>query len=107
MDLKEVVSHLKEGLHAEMNKAKKLEGEKLSRFCEIVNIPEEDAVIYYTEYNLIITNQDIFESLQYLIKPQHIILEVKIKSRNVFLVIYEYISDGLFDNYLTDPSEDN
>lgn len=102
MELKEVLGHLKDGINAEIKGAIKLDGEKLKRFCEIFNQPE-DIDLFYTAYNLIITNQETYESLSYLIKPSNIVLKVEIKSYNVFVIVYEYISDALFENYLNDP----
>lgn len=102
MELKEILNHLKDGINDNIKKAIKLEGEKLKRFCEIFNQPE-DISIYYTDYNIIFTNQETYESLEYLVKKSSIVMEVKIKTHNVFVIVYEYISDAMFENYLNDP----
>ena len=101
MELKELLDHLKNGVNAEIKGAQKLEDEKLNRFCEIFNVPE-DADLFYTPYNFIITEKEVFEALEHYMKPSQIVMRIEIPSFNVFIIVYQYVNDALFDNYLYD-----
>jgi len=101
MDLKSALNAVKDGLNSELKKADKLSGDKLKSFINMFGV-EEDADIFFTKYNLIITDIETNEKIQTYLKPETLILKIEIKSFHAYLWVYDFSNDALFDQLLND-----
>jgi len=102
MALKKILAHVQDGIKSELKKAQKIEGEKLQSFINTFRV-SEDAKLYYTPYNLIIADPISYEELLPFLRPETLIMEIKVISFNAYLWVYEITNDSMFDQFLNDP----
>ena len=101
MDLREILNHVQDGIKTELKKAKRVEGEKLASFVNTFNILE-DSNLYYTAYNLVITDLNTHEELLPFLRTETLIMSLSIRSFNAYLWVYEITNDSMFDQFLHD-----
>jgi len=99
--LNSVLKYIKEGIREELGSIKKLKGEKLDKFTDLLNITF-DYTLYYNDYNMIITEPELHNVLFPYFKKEALILRVEIPEHNANIWVYQYFNDQLFESYLTD-----
>ena len=101
MDLKEILKHVGDGIKTELKKAKLVDSDKLQNFVTTFNVPDT-AKIYYTPYNLIITDPITHEELLPFLKSDTLIMSIIVVSFNAYLWVYEITNDSMFDQFLNE-----
>jgi hypothetical protein len=91
MDLDETMIHLFSILGIETHDAKRLDGDKLSKFNSLVGVRNEDP-IFYTKSNLVLTDKDDFEQLKTAVKKFDEILNIEIPEFQIQLYIGRYVN---------------
>ena len=99
MDISTVIENIYQTVEIELTDYQQLTGEKLASFTDVFGINPE-AIIYYTDDNIIITEVDTFNALQHYFKEENKIAIIDIPEYNTHVWVYKYFNDHLFENYL-------
>jgi len=99
MDLKEVINHLQDAMHTELNSVKALKGEADTKFRELFQVTSS-AKIYYTKMNIIITDAELMENMKHFLKAEHKVLSIEIPEYAVNMWIFEHFNNQVISTYL-------
>jgi hypothetical protein len=99
--IKEALSNLQKAVEDEIEGLKKLEGERLKGFCDVFDLPD-DSPIYYNEYNIVIINKAVHDTLEPFLDRKTLMLHFEAPESGWSIWSYQYINDQLFDQYLSD-----
>jgi len=94
-DVNKLYKDISELLYNELKGAKSLNGEQIKRFKDYFLLDEEELGLFYTEYNLIITEPNTLDGMRSFIDLSKTPLSLDIREFSACLVIYPYFNDGL------------
>jgi hypothetical protein len=97
-EIKETLNHFKDGLVSEISKCKKLTGKKFKKFADVFGI-DDDTVIYYNKFNIIIIDEYSYEQISAYLQEKNRIFRLEFPEYNTYMYVYKYYDDALFDSY--------
>lgn len=100
--VKRLYEEILENLYSELKGAKPLNQEQIKRFKAYFQLEEEELGIFYTEFNLIITEEAVFNGLRPFLNPDKITTNHSSPEYNTTLIVYPYFNDGLFESALAE-----
>lgn len=97
--LKEHLKNLSECFKESISGAKKLSGDSLEEFKDIFSL-EGEPLIYFNEYNIIITQPSVNEALSLYLKKDELVVTVELKELEMSIWVYSYYNQRIFNDYL-------